>query len=235
MLDWILRVGAVLRAMRTKATDAASLIGKGKPAEAKIIEGYLRVDYESLKSLWSEQGLKHRDLDNLGRHIRFGELNDYENILARDIPQAEVIAENHARAQGETQATHGFEEMLHPVVRNCSMMLYTNGHYRESVINSIVAIFDLIRERTGLAQDGAALAGEAFSLDRARLVFSEIESESGKSDQKGFMQIIQGMYLGIRNPKSHSLAHDLDKEKTAQYLVFSSLIARRVTEAKVIE
>lgn len=233
MLDWILRVGSLLRAMRTKATDAAGLISEGKPAEAKIIQGYLRADHESLKSLWSEQGLKHRDLDDMSRHIHFGELNDYEDILGRDIPQAEVIAENHARAKGETPAKLGFEKMLHPLIAKCSLQLYTDGHYRESVINSIVAIFDLIRERTGLAQDGAALAGEAFSLDRARLIFSEIVSESGKSDQKGFMQIIQGMYLGIRNPKSHSLDHDLDKEKTAQYLIFSSLIARRVTEAKL--
>lgn len=234
MLDWILRVGALLRAMRTKATDAAGLIARGKPEGATIIQGYLSADHQSLKALWSEQGLGHRDLDEMGRHIRFGEHNDYENLLGRDIPRAEVIAEEHARAKGAASPMLGFEQMLHPVVMNCSFQLYSDGHYRESVINSIVGIFDLIRERTGLAQDGAALAGEAFSLDRARLVFSEIESESGKSDQKGFMQIIQGMYLGIRNPKSHSLDHDLDKEKTAQYLVFSSLIARRVSEAKFV-
>lgn len=112
--------------MRKEATDTASLIGKGNPAEAKIIEGYLRADYGSLKSLWSEQGLKHRDLEH-GRHIHFGEINNYENILARDIPQAVVVAENYARAKGKTPTTLGFEEMLHLAERNCSMMLRTNG------------------------------------------------------------------------------------------------------------
>lgn len=46
------------------------------------------------------------------------------------------------------------------------------------------------------------------------------------------MQILVGAYLGIRNPKAHSLNHDLDPEKAAQYLIFSSLLARRIYEAK---
>ena len=233
MLDWILRVGALLRAMRKKARDAAGSIAGGNPEAAKLIQEYLRADLANLKTLWIEQGLNPRDLDDMSRHVRFGEHNDYENILDRDIPSAELAAENHVRTRAEAPAPLGFEEMLHPAIQQCSMQLYMDGHYRESVLNSVIAIFDLIRQRTGLAQDGAALAGEAFSLDRAKLIFSEIESESGRNDQKGFMQIIQGMFLGIRNPKSHSLSHDMDKAKAAQYLVFSSLIARRIVDAQV--
>jgi len=45
------------------------------------------------------------------------------------------------------------------------------------------------------------------------------------------MQILAGSYLGIRNPKAHSLNHDLDAEKAAQYLIFASLLARRIYEA----
>jgi hypothetical protein len=46
------------------------------------------------------------------------------------------------------------------------------------------------------------------------------------------MQILVGTYLGIRNPKAHSLNHDLDAERAAQYLIFASLLARRIYEAK---
>ena len=81
--------------------------------------------------------------------------------------------------------------------------------------------------------DGDKLVGTAFSLEKAQLILSEIKSESGKNDQKGFMQIFSGAYQGIRNPKAHSLEHDLDKTKAAQYLIFASLLARRVQEAQV--
>ena len=67
------------------------------------------------------------------------------------------------------------------------------------------------------------------------LVLTELETESGQNDQKGFMQIFKGAYQGIRNPKAHSLTHDLTPEKAAQYLVFASLLIRRVQEAKGVK
>lgn len=145
---------------------------------------------------------------------------------------AEGSAKKPAEEATTASAQVGFKELLHPAICEHSFPHYINGHYREAVFNSIVAVFDLIRERTGLDLDGSNLVSEAFSLDRARLILSEIDSESGRNDQKGFMQIFSGVYLGIRNPKAHSLVHDLDKTKAAQYLIFASLLARRVQEAK---
>jgi uncharacterized protein (TIGR02391 family) len=93
-------------------------------------------------------------------------------------------------------------------------------------LNAIVAVFDLLRARTGLDKDGALLVAEALSLERPRLIISTLSTESGQSEQKGFIQILQGAYLGVRNPKAHSLTSDLDVVKAAQYLVFASLLAR---------
>jgi uncharacterized protein (TIGR02391 family) len=70
-----------------------------------------------------------------------------------------------------------------------------------------------------------------FSIENPLLILSELQTESGKNDQKGFMQIFKGAYQGIRNPKAHSLASDLDSVKAGQYLVFASLMVRRVEEA----
>ncbi len=106
------------------------------------------------------------------------------------------------------------------------------GRYRDAVLNALVAVFDLIRCRTGLERDGAQLIAEAFSLESPKLVFSNLDTEFGKNDQKGFIQILQGAYLGIRNPRAHSLSTDLDQFKAAQYLVFASFLARRIDEAK---
>ncbi|WP_456299720.1 TIGR02391 family protein [Paraburkholderia tropica] len=51
-------------------------------------------------------------------------------------------------------------------------------------------------------------------------------------DLGGFRRILIGAHLGIRNLKAHSLNHDLDLEKAGQYLIFASLLARRIYEAK---
>jgi uncharacterized protein (TIGR02391 family) len=136
--------------------------------------------------------------------------------------------------QTET-TTLGFEELLHPIITEHCYKLYKDGHYRDSVLNSVIAIYDYIRERSKSSEDGDRLIGQVFSMDNPVLVLSELETESGKNDQKGFMQIFKGAYQGIRNPKAHSLTHDLTPLKAAQYLIFASLLARRIEEANVIE
>jgi len=129
----------------------------------------------------------------------------------------------------------GFEQLLHPAIEKSSYKQYCNGHFRDAVLNSVVAVFDHIRNLTGIDADGEALVNKAFSLDDPFIVLSELDSESGKNDQKGFMQIFRGTFQGIRNPAAHSLNHDLTAEAAAQYLIFASLLARRLDQAKILK
>jgi uncharacterized protein (TIGR02391 family) len=128
-----------------------------------------------------------------------------------------------------------FRVLLHPIITEHALPQYDNGHLRGAVLDSIIAVFDLIRQKTGLREDGDKLIGKVFSLHDPYLILSDIDTESGQNDQKGFMQILKGSFQGIRNPKAHSLTHDLTAIKAAQYLVFASLLARRIDEAKVIK
>ena len=232
MLEWYLEVNAMFRAIRQKTIDAQGLLASNDSAGAKLVNGYLKADYQLLRKLWTDAGFQEQDMGNLGRHIGFGDANDYDDILARDLPQVEARAEAHVRGAKDAQPNMGFEALLHPVIFAHAFQHYVNGHYRDAVLNSVVAIFDLMRERTGLDLDGAALATQVLSLEKPHLILSELETESGRNEQKGFMQILVGTYLGVRNPKAHSLNHDLDAEKAAQYLIFASLLARRIYEAK---
>ncbi|WP_083768542.1 TIGR02391 family protein [Trichlorobacter lovleyi] len=89
----------------------------------------------------------------------------------------------------------------------------------------------VIRERTGLDKDGSELVTETFSLQRPILVVSTLDTESGRNDQKGFIQMLLGIYQGVRNPKAHTLNMNPSQNVAAQYLVFSSLLCRRVEES----
>lgn len=124
----------------------------------------------------------------------------------------------------------GFEDLLHPIIAEYSLKHYKNGDFRNAVLDSILAISDEIRNRTGLDLDGENLCNNAFSAQDPKIIFSEIHSDSGRNDQRGFLDIFKGFYRGVRNPKAHSLQHDLDANKAAQYLILASLLMRRVTE-----
>jgi uncharacterized protein (TIGR02391 family) len=233
MLNWFLSVNAILRCLRKKAIDAQAYLVAGDATATKAVNDYLNSDYQTLQRTWVDGGFEVKELGNLWRHINFGKQHDYEDIIQRDIPTIESLAEKHAREGEPAEVFFGFEDLLHPVILEYAYQQYQNGHLRDAVLNAFVAVFDLIRERTGSKFDGQALVSEVFSLEKPQLIFSEISTDSGRNDQKGFLQILTGAYIGVRNPKAHSLHHDLDEKSAAQYLVFASLLARRVSEANV--
>lgn len=168
-----------------------------------------------------------RGAENIKRAAQFMEFID-----------GKLAADSTSHEAGEGDAPQGDEEMLflsqllHPLIIEHSWPQFQNGQLRDAVLNAFIAIGDLIRSTTGLEQDGKPLAEQALSIRNPYLILSTLESESGRNDQVGFMQIISGAFQGVRNPKAHSLQHDLTPVKAAQYLVFASLLARRISEAK---
>ena len=141
---------------------------------AKVINGYLKTDYANLRRIWEEH-YDPAELGYLGRHIGFGDPHDYQDILNRDLPQIEDKAEQHLlESQGQPNSL-GFEGLLHPVIFEHAYQQYRAGHLRDAVLNAFTAVFDLIRNRTGIDMDGAKLTGQVFSVKDPRLILSEIE------------------------------------------------------------
>lgn len=234
MTKWYLEVRGLIRDISAKAMDALAALQAEDEATARPIKEYLKTDYKRLQEVWNEQVEGYLPT-YLGRHISFGMSGDFWDILRNDLPTLEAILD---RKLGEAAKEHvdlGFENLLHPLIVRSSYETLRAGHLRDAVLNSIVAVFDLIRKRTGIDADGANLVNRAFSLSDPYLVLSDLTSESGQNDQKGFIQVFSGSYQGIRNPKAHTLDHDLTELATAQYLVFASLLARRVEESRLIK
>ena len=71
-------------------------------------------------------------------------------------------------------------------------------------------------------------------MQAPRLILSVIDTNSGRNDQSGFADIFRGFYRGVRNPKAHSLVHDLDAHKAGQHLVLASILMRRDVEARPV-
>lgn len=234
MIQWYLSVAKLLRDIEQKSRDALALYEQGGSKASAQVNEYLKSDYEKLKTLWAQQ-LKDSVPSYLGRHISYGMDNDYRDILKQDLAEVEAKAEAALLAGAKQQAALGFENLLHPIIKANCYVLYREGHLREAVLNSITALFDHIRSVTKLKLDGGPLIDKAFSVERPHLILSDLDSDSGQNDQKGFMQVFKGAFQGIRNPKAHSLDHDLTEEKAAQYLVFASLLARRIDEAKTVK
>jgi len=231
MIEWFVKTKQLLKSIERKAQDALPLYQQGGKAASASVNGYMKAELQQLCEQWRARYPDDEHLfRSLGRHIGFGMDVDYSDIINSDIPELQERADSLLLADSRNQR-FGFEELLHPAITKSSYDLYRNGHLREAVLNSITALFDLVRARTNCREDGDRLIGRVFSIENPLLTLSELETDSGQNDQKGFMQIFKGAYQGIRNPKAHSMTHDLTQLKAAQYLVFASLLARRVDEA----
>jgi uncharacterized protein (TIGR02391 family) len=90
-----------------------------------------------------------------------------------------------------------------------------------------------LRWKTDLKLDGTNLAEVAFSLKRPVLAFGDLSDESARNEQLGFMELVKGVALGVRNPFAHT--HGREEFQVAfEYLVLASLLCRRIDQARRI-
>jgi uncharacterized protein (TIGR02391 family) len=235
MIDKYVAINRHLRAIAVRFRDAIeseSYDDQGHVAD--VIADYIQRDVRDLLHAWPVD-LENSLVRQIGERVRdtAGKRDTFQNILTDLLPRVEDQVDDYFASRPSGDLSSALVDLLHPVVFENSYAHFRAGRLRDAVFNAILAVFDLLRSRSGLDKDGAQLVAEALSLEHPRLIISTLSSESGQSEQKGFIQILQGAYLGVRNPKAHSLTSDLDVVKAGQYLVFASLLARRIDEAQV--
>lgn len=233
MIDRYVRISRILRTIVSRCWDGdeADYFEPEGSWTASTVADYICRDVRELKLLWPAE-LDSSGLDEIVKQATSHEKSRFRT-LARDLlPPLEDLIDQYYSTRPVGDLTTAIVDLLHPTIMEAAYSQFRAGHYREAVLNAVMAVFDLIRNRARSDKDGAALVAEVFSLENPLLVLSNVDTESGRNEQKGFIQILQGAYIAVRNPKAHSLASDLDQVGAAQYLVFASLLARRVSAAK---
>ena len=138
------------------------------------ILSYLEREIIELDRMWPNR-LTTKPLTNLKNKLKAKDKNLFE-IVDKDIRWVEDTIDDYFSKQPTSDVTLGILDFLHPAIIASSYSQFKDGHYREAVFNSIVAVFDLIRSKTNLDKDGAALVDEVFSLTQPKLIISEVKT-----------------------------------------------------------
>lgn len=174
------------------------------------------------------------NLQNMVAEMIVPFVRDYISYITNHVDMG--IPVNNAKSASADLPKIGFEELLHPEIERVSMPHYHDGDYRHAVLDSVTAIFDKIRQLTGEDMDGAKLVTKVLAPSGSpSLIVATLDTESGRNEQAGVMDMLKGLYQGVRNPKAHSLLSDLNEMTAAQYLVTASLLMRRISEATLVE
>lgn len=120
---------------------------------------------------------------------------------------------------------------LHPYIATGCSKLFVDEHYAQAVEEAAKAVFQYLREATGLTLDGAALAQQSFSLKSPILAFSDLSDETKKNEQLGFMEMLAAFAKGVRNPLAHTHGKQEEQQKAFEYLCLASLFCRRIDDA----
>jgi uncharacterized protein (TIGR02391 family) len=117
------------------------------------------------------------------------------------VEQVRTLSEAQRRAQ-ELRAdltTRG----VHPdVPRFCREELLADNYFH-AVLEAVKSVADKLRARTGLTDDGAPLVDRALTGDLPMLAINPLKTESEKSEQRGFANLLRGTFGMFRNTTAH--------------------------------
>ncbi|PFP10145.1 TIGR02391 family protein [Priestia megaterium] len=89
---------------------------------------------------------------------------------------------------------------------------YENASYSTAILDAMHLLTETIRNKSGLEGDGSALVGNAFGSNDPKIKLNKLQTDSEKNVQKGMQDLLRGLYMVIRNPRSHEKYTDNKKD-----------------------
>ena len=120
------------------------------------------------------------------------------------------------------------------VLTFCKAELLVDNYFH-AVFEATKSIAEKIRIKTDLTTDGSELVDQAFSY-RGKipyLALNNLTSESHESEQKGFMNLLKGVFGTFRNTTAHApkITWEINEQDALDILSMISLIHRKLDKA----
>jgi uncharacterized protein (TIGR02391 family) len=146
-----------------------------------------------------------------------------QTTAARTLNEAEARARTiRAKFQGRS---------IHPeVLKYCRAELLQDNYFH-AVFEAAKGLAQRIRELARVDADGAALVDLVFSIERPLLAFNSLQTETEKSEHKGYSALLKGCFAAVRNPPAHmpKLLWQ-GEEDAADHLSLISLLHRKLDD-----
>ncbi|MGA8708198.1 MAG: TIGR02391 family protein [Steroidobacteraceae bacterium] len=167
----------------------------------------------------------------LNRALAFAGLSVDATGALESVEQARTLSEAERRAEElrADLATRG----VHPdVLRFCRSELLADNYFH-AVLEAVKSVADKLRTRTGLTDDGNTLIDRALSGDLPMLAINPLRTESERSEQRGFANLVRGTFGMFRNITAHEarIHWAMSKSDAEDLLSLVSLIHRRLDGA----
>jgi uncharacterized protein (TIGR02391 family) len=110
-------------------------------------------------------------------------------------------------------------------------------NYFHAVFEAMKSIAAKIRNLSGLTSDGSQLIQDGFAFGATGtplLAINSLGSETEKGEQRGFANLLTGLFGTIRNPLAHTpkVEWDMSEQDALDILTTASLVHRKLDKAR---
>ena len=171
---------------------------------------------------------------NLNQALAFAGLAVAESGALGSVDRAETLSAARRRAQ-QLRADLGKRDVHPDVLKFCREELLADDYFH-AVLEAAKSVMDKLRDKTGLTDDGNALVDRALVGNPPMLAINTFQSDSEKSEQKGFANLVRGTIGMFRNPTAHAprIHWSMTKDDAEDLLSLVSLIHRRLDASNIL-
>ena len=103
-------------------------------------------------------------------------------------------------------------------------------NYFHAVLEATKGIAEKIRQKTGLTVDGVELVDQAFGGQDPLLRINEYSTDTHHSEQRGFVNLLKGLFGTFRNPTAHAprIAWNMEEQDALDLFTLASYVFRRI-------
>ncbi len=169
---------------------------------------------ERLNAVLCFEGLRVTDDGKVARAEKAATLDDAARLAGR------------LKAELERRGAHA------EVLRFCVAQVVQDNTFH-AVLEAMKSITSRLRSLSGLTSDGATLVQACFSGDSPVLKINSLVTETEKGEQKGFANLLVGLYGCFRNPTAHEakIEWNLTEQDALDILTTISLVHRKLDRA----
>lgn len=118
--------------------------------------------------------------------------------------------------------------LIHPEIMRVAESRMNSGHYADAVEGAFKELNNAVKDKAGPKLDneldGQKLMQHVFSQNNPILLVEDnLESQTNKDTQQGYMMMFSGAMSAIRNPKAHENM-EISKEDAIRKLMFASML-----------
>jgi uncharacterized protein (TIGR02391 family) len=171
---------------------------------------------------------------NLNRALAFAGLAVKASGELDDVEQAHTLTEAERRA-GELRTDLEVRKVHPDVLRFCREELLVDNYFH-AVLEAAKSVADKLRARSGLTDDGVALVDRALGGDSPIVAINALSTESERSEQRGFANLLKGTFGMFRNTTAHApkINWALNREDAEEVLTLLSMIHKRLDAARAL-